>query len=185
MRLIGELASRGSSRAVDLAKIVGEPANSVSFHLRQLARYGLVVDDPDRGTDGRERWWRMASDQGFSVNLSELRTKPGGEAAVQLFEKLTEDNSHALLSVAYRYCNDSPEGPRAWLNDFGLHLTREELEEFLEEQWQLMMRWMERSRELAASGDGAERHTYFGMAFGAPLDEVMKAGAPSPDEAAE
>src|SRR3546814_4941433 len=34
---------------------VGESSGSTSYHLRQLAAYGMVVDAADRGT-GRERW---------------------------------------------------------------------------------------------------------------------------------
>lgn len=62
---------------------------------------------------------------------------------------------------------------RSWVNDFGLHLSGDELKEFLDEQWEFIMRWMRRSRELSQSGDGVERHTYYSMMFGAPLDEVL------------
>ena len=31
-----------------------------SYHLRQLGRYGFVVEDPELARDGRERWWRAA-----------------------------------------------------------------------------------------------------------------------------
>ncbi len=175
MRLVGELATRGSCRAVDLAKALDEPANSVSFHLRQLARYGLVVEDTERGTDGRERWWRTPSAQGFVVNLDELRKLPGGPQAVGVFEQVTESAAHALVSVVFRYLDAPDDAPRTWMNDFGLHLSREEISEFLDEQWQFMARWMDRSRQLSQSGDGVERHTYFSMLFGAPIDEVLGA----------
>ena len=78
MRLLGELSRRGSARVVDLAAAVGEPANSVSFHLRQLARYGLIEEDPDRAENGRERWWRQTSDRGFEIDLDAMRRLEGG-----------------------------------------------------------------------------------------------------------
>lgn len=172
-RIISELATRGSCRAVDLATSLDEPANSVSFHLRQLARYGLVVDDRERGTDKRERWWRTPSDQGFIVDLDELRKLPGGPQAVGVFEQVTEGSAHALVSVAY-HRRDAPDASaRSWVNDFGLHLSGEEVSEFLDEQWEFIMRWMQRSRGLAQSGDGVERHTYYSMMFGAPVDDVL------------
>jgi Predicted transcriptional regulators len=174
MRLVGELATRGSCRAVDLANALDEPANSVSFHLRQLARYGLVVEDTERSTDGRERWWRTPSAQGFVVNLDELRKLPGGPQAVGVFEQLTEGTAHALVSVAFSRIDAPKDSPRSWVNDFGLHLSREEVGEFLDEQWEFMMRWMQRSRDLSQAGDGVERHTYYSMMFGAPVDEVLK-----------
>ncbi|WP_446665305.1 ArsR/SmtB family transcription factor [Flexivirga sp. B27] len=189
MRLISELATRGSCRAVDLAKALGEPANSVSFHLRQLARYGLVVEDTERGTDGRERWWRTPSAQGFIVNLDELRKLPGGPQAVGVFEQVTEGSAHALVSLAFSRIDAPDDSARSWVNDFGLHLSREEVDEFLEEQWQFMMRWMDRSRHLSQSGDDVERHTYYTMMFGAPVDEVLTSEESeprtSPKEAAD
>lgn len=173
MRIIGELATRGSCRAADLAKALGEPANSVSFHLRQLARYGLVAEDREHGTDKRERWWRTPSEQGFIVNLDELRKLPGGSQAVGVFEQVTEGSAHALVSLAFSRIDAPEDTARSWVNDFGLHLSREEIGEFLDEQWEFIMRWMKRSRELSHSDDGVERHTYFSMVFGAPLDEVL------------
>lgn len=175
MRLIGELATRGSCRAVDLAKSLGEPANSVSFHLRQLARYGLVVEDTEHGTDKRERWWRTPSDQGFIVDLNDLRKLPGGPQAVGIFEQVTEGSAHALVAVAFRGIDAPDDAPKTWMNDFGLHLSRDEVSEFLDEQWEFIMGWMKRSRDLSQSDDGVERHTYYSMMFGAPVDEVLGA----------
>lgn len=174
LRIIAELATRGACRAVDLAKALGQPANSVSFHLRQLARYGLVVEDPEGRTDGRERWWRTPSSEGFTVNLEELRNLPGGAQAVSVFEQLTEGTAHALVSVAFSRIDAPADDARSWVRDFGLHLSRAEVDEYLDEQWQLMMKWMQRSREFSRSGDGVERHTYYSMMFGAPVDEVLK-----------
>jgi len=181
MRLIGELATRGPRRAVDLAKALEEPANSVSFHLRQLARYGLIVEDTERGTDGRERWWQTPSEQGFIVNLEELRKLPGGAQAVGAFKQLNEGTAHALVSVAVNRADEPDEDLRSWVNDFGLHLSRAEVNEFLAEQWEFIMRWMRRSRDLSQSDDGVARHTYYSMMFGAPLDEVL--GADTAEEA--
>lgn len=174
MRLIVELVTRGSARAVDLAKTVGEPANSVSFHLRQLARYGLIVEDTSHAADGRERWWQVVSDAGFRTDMSELRKLPGGAQAVGSLENLTQEIAHAAMAVAFSD-TDEPNGPKSWFNDFGLHLSRTEVEEFQDDAWDLTSRWMERSRQLAASGDGVERHTYVGFSFGAPVNDVLRA----------
>lgn len=173
MRLIGELATRGACRAVDLANALGQPANSVSFHLRQLARYGLVEEDTGHSTDRREHWWRTASGRGFRVDLDELRKLPGGPQAVGVFEQVAEASAHALVSVAFDRVDDPDDGPRSWVTDFGLHLSRVEVNEFLDEQWEFITRWMERSRVASQSGDGAARHTYYSMMFGAPIDEVL------------
>lgn len=174
MRLVVELATQGSARAADLAKTIGEPANSVSFHLRQLARYGLIVEDSERSADGRERWWRLASDAGFQTNLSELRTLPGGPQAVGAMVHLNQDVARATMTTALED-SETADGPLTWFNSFGLHLSRAEVEQFRDEKWELIHRWMERSRRLASSGDGVERHTYVGFAFGAAVDDVLRA----------
>ena len=53
-----ELAATGSMRAADVARELGIPANQASFHLRQLAKYGLVEEAPEAARDKRDRVWR-------------------------------------------------------------------------------------------------------------------------------
>jgi predicted ArsR family transcriptional regulator len=45
-----------------IAKRTGVPANQASFHLRQLAKYGLVEVAPDAGRDNRDRVWRLVDE---------------------------------------------------------------------------------------------------------------------------
>ena len=55
------LASTGAGvTATECAEIVGLSPSATSYHLRELAKYGLVEQAPSRG-DGRERVWRSAS----------------------------------------------------------------------------------------------------------------------------
>jgi DNA-binding transcriptional ArsR family regulator len=56
MRIL-ELLAQAPSTATLIAKELGESTGSTSYHLRALARAGLIEEDPERGT-GRERWWR-------------------------------------------------------------------------------------------------------------------------------
>jgi DNA-binding transcriptional ArsR family regulator len=58
VRLLSILRKDGPATATLLAKRVDESSGATSYHLRQLAAYGFVEDDPDRGGAGRERWWR-------------------------------------------------------------------------------------------------------------------------------
>ena len=58
-RMLGILREQGPATATMLARLLGESSAATSYHLRQLAAFGFVVDDPDRGS-GRERWWRSA-----------------------------------------------------------------------------------------------------------------------------
>ncbi|QAY71808.1 ArsR family transcriptional regulator [Xylanimonas protaetiae] len=62
MKILFQLETDGHGRAADLAQTLGEPANSVSFHLRTLAKAGLVVEAPELARDKRDRVWRAAAE---------------------------------------------------------------------------------------------------------------------------
>jgi len=57
IRLRAELVENGPATASQLAARIGESSGATSYHLRQLAAYGFVTDEPGRGS-GRERYWR-------------------------------------------------------------------------------------------------------------------------------
>lgn len=59
LRMLGILRTEGPATATLLATRLGINTGQTSYHLRQLAQHGFVVDDADRG-NGRERWWRAA-----------------------------------------------------------------------------------------------------------------------------
>jgi predicted ArsR family transcriptional regulator len=57
--MLGILRSEGSTTATALAQRLGLNTGATSYHLRQLAQHGFIVDDEERG-NGRDRWWRAA-----------------------------------------------------------------------------------------------------------------------------
>jgi predicted ArsR family transcriptional regulator len=59
LRMLGMLRADGPATSTTLAQRLGLNTGATSYHLRQLAQHGFVVDDPERGT-GRERWWKAA-----------------------------------------------------------------------------------------------------------------------------
>jgi DNA-binding transcriptional ArsR family regulator len=79
------LMSNGPATASVCARAVGDTPSNCSYHLRVLARHGLVEPDPDPDeADGRKRPWR-ARITGFTVARS--GSEPGtrearGEAAL-------------------------------------------------------------------------------------------------------
>ena len=52
-----ELLREGPSTATRLASELGESSGSTSYHLRILARAGLIEEDTEQG-NARDRWWR-------------------------------------------------------------------------------------------------------------------------------
>ena len=59
LRMLGMLRVDGPATATSLAARLGLNSGATSYHLRQLADHGFIVDDPERG-NGRERWWAAA-----------------------------------------------------------------------------------------------------------------------------
>ncbi|GLZ78404.1 transcriptional regulator [Actinorhabdospora filicis] len=59
VRILDLLRRGGPATATMLAERLGQSSGATSYHLRQLAAHGFVVEDPERGT-ARERWWRAA-----------------------------------------------------------------------------------------------------------------------------
>jgi DNA-binding transcriptional ArsR family regulator len=63
--------------ATECAGMVGLSPSATSYHLRELAKYGLVEQAPSRG-DGRERLWQGAS---TGLRIEADPDEPGGDAA--------------------------------------------------------------------------------------------------------
>ena len=59
LQILGLLRTEGPATATTLAARIGINTGATSYHLRQLAQHGFVVDDESRG-NGRDRWWKAA-----------------------------------------------------------------------------------------------------------------------------
>ena len=80
LAILDRLAEDGARTATELGAALGISPSAASYHLRLLARFGLVVDAG--GGAGRNRPWRAAG-TGFSFEPAE-HSEPGAEAAAQL-----------------------------------------------------------------------------------------------------
>jgi DNA-binding transcriptional ArsR family regulator len=152
-RVLAELSASGPMRAADVARELGIPANQASFHLRQLAKYGLVEEDPEAARDRRDRVWRPASERGVTVRLDELERQPGGEAASTVFRQNAASWGHAVVDAAY----DARPRPKAFrtVNETALRLSKQEAEQLAQELDGIVAGWARRTR-----GRDGERETY-------------------------
>ena len=57
--MLGLLRSEGPATATSLARRLDLNSGATSYHLRQLAQHGFVVEDTERG-NARDRWWKAA-----------------------------------------------------------------------------------------------------------------------------
>jgi DNA-binding transcriptional ArsR family regulator len=58
IRILQHLALDGPATATECAEVAGLSPSACSYHLRALARYGFVDEDPASAADGRQRPWR-------------------------------------------------------------------------------------------------------------------------------
>jgi DNA-binding transcriptional ArsR family regulator len=79
IRMLSRLQQEGPATATMLAEALNESTANTSYHLRQLARHGLIEEDLERG-DQRDRWWAAVA-RHYNVG-SELETSPEHRAAV-------------------------------------------------------------------------------------------------------
>lgn len=70
-RIVEELYTGRTLTATEAGALVGLSGSAMSYHLRTLARYGLV--EQGESTDGRERPWQRTA---RSLNMSEARHTP-------------------------------------------------------------------------------------------------------------
>ncbi|MFD7022820.1 winged helix-turn-helix domain-containing protein [Promicromonospora sukumoe] len=149
-RILVELNVREHARAADLARSLGEPANSISFHLRVLAKHGFIEEAPELAHDKRDRVWRPVVKR-FVVD----RTIAGAERAIEPY-------LHWLRDMFLRD-RDAP-GARDDLHE-GVasagFFTREEAEEMTAEVLTVLEKWSERtSAAKRAEPDDPERRYY-------------------------
>ncbi len=76
-RIFGHLMAFGSQTASECAAVVGATPSNCSYHLRELARFGLVERVDDGAADGRERPWRTTA-TGFSYPAAEGGSRRSG-----------------------------------------------------------------------------------------------------------
>ncbi|MFD0342567.1 winged helix-turn-helix domain-containing protein [Streptomyces sp. NPDC127117] len=133
LRLLAALREYGPATASGLADRLGESSGATSYHLRQLATYGFVEDDPERGK-GRERWWRAAH-RGTVFDSGRFLSHPDpevrGAVGVVLHEIAT---THA--QELNTWIGTMREWPEEWregwdISDFQVRLTPDLAEELI------------------------------------------------------
>lgn len=168
-----ELNARGAARAVDLAAEIREPANSVSFHLRQLAKYGLIEEAPERARDGRDRWWKPVSDVGLSWSSTDLDAQPGGRAAMSVWRRAASAWAHHVVERFYSKPGDADRDSIRTSADQTFRLTKDEAQKLTEEVNAVLDRWARRGRERDSSLGSGDRRTYLWLAYLQPYPDDL------------
>ena len=163
-RLLGELRLRGRATATDLAGVLGTNTGATSYHLRQLAEVGLVVEDDEAG-GGRRRWWRPAHES-HGWTRAQFEGDPDDLAAA---DWLAGFGYRASAERAEAWTNAQADYPPEWrdaaeYDDYLLSLGPAQLKALMAELNDVVERW----RAVPAEGDA--RRVYLSLQ-GFPLVE--------------
>ncbi|HKD99093.1 MAG TPA: helix-turn-helix domain-containing protein [Micromonosporaceae bacterium] len=143
VRLLGELRLHGPSTATRLAERLGESSGATSYHLRQLALYGFVEEEPaaeGREKGPRERWWRAAH-QMSRMRAAVFDTDSSMLAEAYLLAVLADN-----FDLARRAIHELPHLEPQWregstVSDANLRLTADELQRLKAELMEVVARY--------------------------------------------
>ena len=155
-QLLAALRTGGPATASSLAAALGTNSGATSYHLRQLADVGLVVEDVERG-NRRDRWWNAAH-RSHSWHDTEHDRDPDDRAAADWLLR----NAHRVYGRQVERWHDRRfEWPTAWRDaadqsDFRIIVTADELAE-LDRRLHAVI--AEYGRDVDAAPDDAEAVT--------------------------
>ncbi|WP_419999087.1 helix-turn-helix domain-containing protein [Streptomyces boninensis] len=171
LRLYRLLYAAGQATASQLAEQVGETPSLVSYHLRKLADHRFVEAAEGAGEDGRERWWRVASEEGWGFKDSDFTGTPEGAAAVGAVTR----GIFETRAVAYGvYLDQLATWEKDWTDaafssEWVLDLGPAELAEMSDELEAVARRWRERGKAARAEGDTDGREHVSVHLYGFPF----------------
>jgi DNA-binding transcriptional ArsR family regulator len=162
LALVGALRREGPLTATRAGELIGESPASCSFHLRQLAKYG-IAEETGGGT-GRERPWRATAPY---TRLPSVADTPQQASASGLLYRVLAD--HYFEQVRRWLAARSAE-PRTWqqaahFGDDILYLTAEELAELKRRVDDLLASYRSRTTRPSRRPAGARRVTFLRLAF--------------------
>jgi Helix-turn-helix domain len=162
MALVGLLRTEGPLTATRAAELLGESSGTCSFHLRQLAKYGLV-EEAGGGT-GREKPWRAVT---TSTAWDATGDTPEMAAALGLVSTVAAEQYFEQLA---RWLEASPGEPAEWqraamLGDRILYVTPAELEELRGRVREMLDDSFERNVRPDLRPAGARQVSWLNIAF--------------------
>lgn len=162
MKLVGLLRTEGPLTATRAGELLGESSGTCSFHLRQLAKYGLV-EEAGGGT-GREKPWRAtATTTAWDAARADT---PELAAATGLLNAVIAEQYFEWLS---QWLEASPQEPPEWqdaalLGDRLLYLTAEELAELGRQVTEIVDGYVERQVQPELRPPGSRPVSYLLLA---------------------
>jgi predicted ArsR family transcriptional regulator len=155
LKMLMLLRREGPATATTLAKELRLNTGATSYHLRQLAEHGFIVEDTDRG-DARDRWWKAAH-QSTRAALSTRSTEEDEESAEAYLQTVALMYTETLM----QYVGERRYLPAAWqaactTSDWHIRLTPARAEELTDTLAGLVDRWSEEKEEQPGTEGAAD-----------------------------
>jgi predicted ArsR family transcriptional regulator len=155
VRILGLLREYGPSTATRLAERLGQSTGATSYHLRQLATYGFVVEEAGRGA-GRERWWRAVHRR---TVLDDRNLSLQAPAEIDAYLRSVAD---AYAERVARWLGERPSLAPEWsqsatLSDWSLWLTPAEAKDLHDQLIALITRYRQDPEGRRGAPDEARR----------------------------
>ena len=172
-RIIDHLGRNGPATSARLARDLDLNTGATSYHLRELARHGFVVEAPEHA-HGRERWWRAAhQDIRFPLRSEQ---DEGMRAAMDAIE----DIAYEYDIEQFRRAQREAQGPGFWMDAFPysrgqIRVNPEELLAFFEDYIALMQSY---DRPAEEASEGARVVLTRFLAFPAPTENPVEEPEP-------
>ncbi len=166
LSLLGLLRTEGPLTATRAGELLGESSASASFHLRQLAKYGLAEEAG--GGRGRERPWRATA---MFTDVPRVADSPEVAAASDLFRSVIAERYYEDMM---RWLETRSGEPAEWQQadifaDRMLYVSAAELAALGAEIEALISRYDERLARPELRPPGAQLVTYLHAAFSRAL----------------
>jgi DNA-binding transcriptional ArsR family regulator len=130
-RILGLLRLNGPATATTLADRLGVNTGATSYHLRQLADAGLVLEDDSRG-NARDRWWKAAHRSTYFDQNELMETEP--ELTQSFLHGIAQIYAENMFRAVDELQTQTPEWRDASiLTDFAFHLTADQLKAMKDE----------------------------------------------------
>jgi DNA-binding transcriptional ArsR family regulator len=174
LALVAQLRQHGQLTATQAGQLLGESSASCSFHLRQLAKYGLVEEAG--GGQRRERPWRATT---MFTSWPAVADDPKVEAAVGMLRGVIMD--HYVQELA-RWYEVMPDEPAEWqqaarFGDTSLYVTAAELADLNRQVSELVDAYFDRHADPERRPPDARLVSYLHIAY-----PVIGRGEPSEPE---
>jgi predicted ArsR family transcriptional regulator len=151
-KLVVLLRRFGPQTATQAAKALNDNVPNCSFHLRQLAKYGLV--ERVEGSDNRERPWRATT---MATSWDDSTEDPERRAAA---DHLVANIVSGYFDMARDWLRDRDRETTEWrkvtgISDQTLHVTAEELGGVIDDIDAIVRKYLDRQTDASLRPEGS------------------------------